>query len=161
MGTAGRGICAAVALALDIRWGYDKDLMAIMEPINILLLTVVVLLFFGPGLYARARGVKPMAPARLKEALQKRRKEIVVLDVRTDGEWAGGRIKGAYHLPLGRLDGGLDKLDGLKGREVVCVCASGKRSALAAIKLKKAGFPTVYNLSGGMMRWGRADVERG
>ncbi len=37
---------------------------------------------------------------------------------------------------------------------VVVICASGNRSAMAATKLAKLGFTTVYNFSGGMSAWG-------
>lgn len=132
-----------------------------IDPVDLLLPAGVIALFFAPRIIARLLGVKRMTPAELKDALKKHRKEIVVLDVRSEGEFSGGHIKDAWHLPLGQLSGGLDMLSGFKTRQVVCVCASGIRSALAAIKLKKAGFEQVYNLSGGMRRWERDVAEDG
>jgi rhodanese-related sulfurtransferase len=109
-------------------------------------------LWLAPELWALARGVRGMGPGALRSALKAGR-HLIVLDVRSDREFAAGHIPGAKHLPLDRLREGLPLLEGMKGSDVVCVCASGKRSALAAVRLKRAGFPVVYNLWGGMLLW--------
>jgi len=116
-----------------------------------------VALWFTPELWARTRGVRGMTPGALRAALNGG-KRIVVLDVRTEGEYRAGHIPGARNLPLERVAAGARLLEGMKGSDVVCVCASGKRSAVAAVRLKRAGFPTVHNLWGGMLLWGRKDV---
>jgi len=120
---------------------------------------VALALWLAPELWALARGVRGMAPGTLRAAVQGGRR-LIVLDVRSDREFASGHIPGAKHLPLDRLAEGLPLLASLRGSDVVCVCASGKRSAFAAVKLKRAGFPVVYNLWGGMLLWGRKDVTR-
>lgn len=71
-----------------------------------------------------------------------------LLDVRTDGEWADGRIDGAVHLPLDQL---IARLDEVPDR-VVCVCAVGARSAQAASYLAAQGREAV-NLAGGVYAW--------
>ena len=40
-----------------------------------------------------------------------------------------------------------------RDRPVVTVCRAGGRSAQATVILLKAGFDTVANLGGGMLRW--------
>ena len=40
-----------------------------------------------------------------------------------------------------------------KDKPVVVVCQTGKRSAMATVILRKAGFDRVANLAGGMVRW--------
>ena len=50
----------------------------------------------------------------------------MLLDVRTDQEWAAGHIAGAVHIPDAVELG--DRLDEI-GDRVVCVCAVGSRSA--------------------------------
>jgi rhodanese-related sulfurtransferase len=72
----------------------------------------------------------------------------LLLDVRTDAEWASGRIDGSSHLPLDQL---IARLDEVPDR-VVCVCAVGARSAQAAIYLAAQGRQAV-NLAGGVSRW--------
>lgn len=118
---------------------------------------VALVLWLAPELWATARGVRSMGPGRLRASLGGGRR-LIVLDVRSEREFTAGHIPGAKHLPLERIGPGLPLLASMRGSEVVCVCASGKRSALAAVKLKRAGFPVVYNLLGGMLFWGRKDV---
>lgn len=131
-----------------------------VEPLPLALAAGLAALWFAPEVYARLRGVRGMTPGALKAALRSDRKDLVILDVRTEAEYRAGHVPGARHLPVDRLRAGLPLLEGMKEHEVVCVCASGKRSAIAAVRLKAAGFPTVHNLWGGMMFWGR-DVEPG
>ncbi|WP_217428035.1 rhodanese-like domain-containing protein [Microlunatus speluncae] len=71
-----------------------------------------------------------------------------LLDVRTDGEWAGGRIDGSVLLPLDQLIARLDEVPD----KVVCVCAVGARSAQAAMFLAAQGRQAV-NLAGGVHGW--------
>ncbi len=54
-----------------------------------------------------------------------------VLDVRTRGEFAGGRVPGAVNVPLDELSDAVrsGRLDDMRGRPVAVVCAIGKRSA--------------------------------
>ncbi len=73
-----------------------------------------------------------------------------ILDVRTIGEFRGGHIPGAQLIPLGELARRVNEIP--KDREIVTVCRSGSRSAMAAKQLQKAGFE-VQNLAGGMMQW--------
>jgi hydroxyacylglutathione hydrolase len=71
-----------------------------------------------------------------------------VLDVRTPGEWDSGHIKGARHIPLPKLTGGLKRLP--KDAPLAVICGSGYRSAIATSLLLARGFPRVQNVVGGM-----------
>jgi|SRR5215218_10915681 len=71
-----------------------------------------------------------------------------LLDVRTDEEWADGRIAGSVHIPMDQL---LQRLDEVDDR-VVCVCAVGARSARVAQFLNSQGREAV-NLDGGLHAW--------
>lgn len=75
----------------------------------------------------------------------------VLVDVREESEWQAGNLAeyGAIWLPLGRI-GELPL-----HQEVVVHCQSGARSEKARQQLLQAGFPSVYNLAGGMSRWQR------
>lgn len=72
----------------------------------------------------------------------------MLLDVRTDDEWAAGRIAGSVHIPMDQLMQRLDELD----ERVVCVCAVGARSARVAQFLNAQGREAV-NLDGGLYAW--------
>jgi rhodanese-related sulfurtransferase len=74
-----------------------------------------------------------------------------VIDVRTPGEYAGGRIPGARNVPVDALDAHVPELLAAGG-EVVLVCASGGRSARAAQMLSEQGVRAV-NVLGGTNAW--------
>ena len=71
-----------------------------------------------------------------------------LLDVRTDDEWAQGRIAGAVHIPMDQLLSRLDEVDD----RVVCVCAVGARSGRVAEYLNAHGYQAA-NLEGGIYGW--------
>lgn len=70
----------------------------------------------------------------------------LLLDVRTEAEYAGGVIPGARNLPLDELRGRLGELP--RDRRVVVYCQAGQRGYVATVLLRQAGFDAV-NLSGG------------
>ena len=78
----------------------------------------------------------------------------MLLDVRTDEEWAGGRIAGSVHIPMDQLMQRLDEVDD----QVVCVCAVGARSAHVAQFLNTQGREAV-NLEGGIYAWANSGLE--
>lgn len=82
--------------------------------------------------------------------------EVVVIDVRTDVEFAQGSIQGAKHMPLHMLPLVADQMENQK--PVVLVCRSGARSAQACAFLSSKGFDNVYNLRGGVMAWAQAGM---
>ncbi len=104
-------------------------------------------------------GIWEMQPQWLEEHLN----SLQIVDVREQHEFTGslGHVPGAVLIPLGSLTEGLQKLS--KDRPIVTVCRSGARSAQAAVLLQKAGFVSVANLAGGMLRWRaqRYSVEGG
>jgi hydroxyacylglutathione hydrolase len=75
----------------------------------------------------------------------------VVVDVRHEGEWLGGHVPSAIHIPLGHLLRRLSELP--KGQPLVMQCQSGSRSAIAASLLRRAGYVDVSNLIGGFGAW--------
>jgi rhodanese-related sulfurtransferase len=82
------------------------------------------------------------------EAADRLAKGWMLLDVRTDGEWAEARIPGAVHIAMDQLTNRLDEV----ADRVVCVCAVGARSARVAQFLNAQGYEAV-NLDGGIYAW--------
>ena len=66
-----------------------------------------------------------------------------VVDVRGEGEFAGGHAPGSINIPLHELDQRAGELD--SSRWVIVCCASGTRSAMARRKLRGRGFDHVLN----------------
>ncbi|MCQ5365854.1 rhodanese-like domain-containing protein [Anoxybacillus salavatliensis] len=83
--------------------------------------------------------------------------DVVVLDVRTEEEYASGHIPGAMLLPLQQLQERINELK--KDETYIVVCRSGNRSAQASELLAKEGFTNIYNMTGGMNEW-NGDVEK-
>jgi thiosulfate/3-mercaptopyruvate sulfurtransferase len=101
----------------------------------------------------------------------------VLLDVRSDAEWAGarrylsrtgGRIPGAVHLVWRDLlapDGTIDRSAALAARlaslglspdrAVIAYCVGGVRSGEAFVALKALGFRDVRNYDGSWWDWER------
>jgi sulfur dioxygenase len=103
---------------------------------------------WGPVVETYA-GVPEIAP----EWLGRHRDEVELVDVRSRAEFEGelGHLEGAKLVPLDELRSRMDELAAT--RPVVLICQTGKRSAMAATILRKAGLPRVANLAGGMVRW--------
>ncbi|GEN35898.1 rhodanese-like domain-containing protein [Aneurinibacillus danicus] len=80
----------------------------------------------------------------------KQGKKLNLIDVREDEEYAGGRIPGAKHIPLGQIPARLHELD--KEKEYIMVCRSGNRSGMASEWLAERGY-NVKNMVGGMLEW--------
>ena len=78
---------------------------------------------------------------------------VVVLDVRTAGEFASGHIENAINIDVesGSFDSEIAKLD--KSVEYAVYCHSGRRSGIATEKMAKAGFTKISNLEGGIQAW--------
>lgn len=77
---------------------------------------------------------------------QKLKAGATVLDVRSEAEFRAGAYRGAINVPVQALAGKLDRIP--RNRPVVVYCASGSRSAMAALLLRKAGFADVSNAGG-------------
>ena len=86
--------------------------------------------------------------------------DAVVLDVRTEEEYAAGHVPGAIHLMAGDLPDRLAELPA--ERPIFAICASGYRSSIAASLLQQAGHRDVSWVSGGVGSWRAAGlpVER-
>jgi len=118
---------------------------------------VAVVMLRGP-LMLRLHRVGRVDPAAAVNLIN--RQGARVLDVREDSEWQQGHIPDAIHIPLGQLGSRLSELDAYKGEDapLVVACRSGNRSSMAAVRLRKAGFQSVYNLEGGTMAWQQAGM---
>jgi rhodanese-related sulfurtransferase len=75
---------------------------------------------------------------------------VQIIDVRTPGEWAAGRIEGSLHIPLNELPERVDEID--QTPTTVVVCQIGQRSYMAAMYLRGLGMDA-HNLDGGLERW--------
>ena len=118
-----------------------------MDTASIILLSIigVYLLFKLFGILGRW-GIKQVQPRELDQ-----KKGMVLLDVRTDKEYAKGHIPGAVHVPLAEIGDKIKKLK--KDKELVVYCQSGNRSIWAIKRLMGMGYKNLSNLKGGYGAW--------
>jgi rhodanese-related sulfurtransferase len=62
-------------------------------------------------------------------------------------------VPGARNVSHDELAGRLGELNELRDKDVVLYCRSGRRSALAADVLRKAGFTRLLHLDGDFLAW--------
>lgn len=70
-------------------------------------------------------------------------KGALLVDVRSLAEFASANAPGSINIPLQELGSRLNELP--KTVPVVLCCASGSRSGMAKMVLKKNGYPDVHN----------------
>jgi len=84
-----------------------------------------------------ARRVKAMLP-------ELKRNGAIFVDVRSAEEFANGNAPGTINIPLQELGSRLGEIP--KSSPVVLCCASGTRSGMAKLMLRKNGYRQVYNI---------------
>lgn len=116
--------------------------------IKALLSLVLVSLFFS--LPALAAPVRDISPAEAQDLLRSN-PTVLLLDVRTPGEFMQNRIAGAHLIPIDQVTTRLGEIP--QNRPVLVYCAVGSRSSQVAGYLSRQGYAEVYNMSGGIMGW--------
>jgi rhodanese-related sulfurtransferase len=83
---------------------------------------------------------------------------VVILDVRTSGEFMMGHIENAINIDVEGMtfEGDITNLD--KSATYAVYCQSGRRSNIAVGKLKDAGFTNLFNLTNGIQDWQAAGL---
>lgn len=78
---------------------------------------------------------------------------VVVLDVRTRGEFNEGHIANAVNIDV-ESDTFLNEIAQLdKSKSYAVYCRSGRRSADAVAKMSNKQFISLFNLNGGILDW--------
>lgn len=81
---------------------------------------------------------------------------VIVLDVRTPGEFAQGRLANAINIDFqsGYFEEEVSKLD--KDATYAVYCRSGNRSGQAVKVMADLGFTDMYDMDGGVIDWAAA-----
>jgi rhodanese-related sulfurtransferase len=83
----------------------------------------------------------------------------LLVDIREPDEHAAGAIEGSVHAPRGMLEFYADPSSPYHRagfdpqRRTILYCASGGRSALAAVTLKQLGYSNIAHMDGGFRAW--------
>lgn len=105
-----------------------------------------------PELQRKTERITAQALANMIEAGQ----NPVIVDIRSEKEYASGHIENSINLPLGHLD---ENLDGLpKNVPLIVHCEGGYRSAIAAGILMNHGFSNAMDLVGGYKAWAASQL---
>lgn len=107
------------------------------------------------GFLVPAYAVEPPPELLAQDALIARQRagdtSLVVVDVRTPGEFAAGHVPGAINIPHDQVAQQLSYLP--KDKELVLYCRSGRRVLIAADALRALGYTRLRHLEGDIAAW--------
>ncbi len=86
-------------------------------------------------------------------AMQKKRDDFLLLDVRTPGEYETAKIEGSTLIPMGEIGDRISELESYRDRLIVVHCHHGGRSLQITHALRQNGFAKVQNMAGGIEQW--------
>lgn len=109
-----------------------------------------------PMIAKRFSGIPQIGVAEAVQLIN--RKDALVLDVRSQGEFSGGHLGSAKNIPEKELKTRATEIDKWKDKPIIVHCATGNRSQGAANVLKGLGFKEVFNLHGGINAWNQAGM---
>lgn len=91
----------------------------------------------------------------VKEVKEKfdQKEKLVLIDVREPEEYQRGHIPGGVNVPRGVLEMTVEEEIRDPATQIILHCASGGRSAVAALTLKKMGYQNVASMEGGFKAW--------
>ena len=121
---------------------------------NVLLIGLAIgsgLMLLLPSFKRGVSGVPNLTAAQAVTLIN--RQHAIVLDVRSDDEFASGHIVDAKHIPLDKLPEQLNALKKYQDKPILVNCQHGMRTVKACDILRKAGFTQLYNLQGGLNAW--------
>lgn len=120
--------------------------------------SLILCLLFSLPLFAQVAPPAKELSLEACAALIKEKPELVVIDVRTPGEFADGHITGATNINVfaesfGAQIAGLDKKS-----PYLLHCAAGVRSTKARRQMQAAGFTNLYHMTKGFKPGKWADL---
>ncbi len=124
---------------------------------------VMMILRFLPRIQSKMMGI-PFIDAAVAKRLIDSGDDVLVLDVRTPGEFTGnlGHIPGSLNLDSAKLHEKLaqlgDELEAYKSQPILITCRTHNRSPKAARILFQNGFKKLSILEGGLVGWNRAGL---
>jgi len=116
------------------------------------MITIVALAFISLSTTACGQTAKSVTVEEAKTMIEKNAK-VVVLDVRTPGEWNGGHLKNAKHADIQSSDFEQKIASIDKNATILVYCAAGGRSSRAASMMVQKGYKNVINMAGGINAW--------
>ena len=88
--------------------------------------------------------------------LNKRARDLQIVDVRSPREWKNGHVPGARHVFLPELRKRIGDLD--RSKPTAVYCGSGYRASIATSIMKPGGFAKLWNVPGSWEAWNKAKL---
>ena len=104
----------------------------------------------------RIRTGKHLEPAEFKEML-KNDPDVVLVDMRSNYEHLVGKFKGAITFDMENLrdlPDHVEEIEHLKNKKIITYCTGGIKCEKASAYLLERGFENVYQLHGGIIKYG-------
>jgi UPF0176 protein len=160
---------------IDVRWSDGTGLDADGHSLDFPRLTVKVrdeIVSFGVpdevvvDEHGVVGGGTRLRPDELDALVARRGDDVVLFDGRNAVEAQVGRFRGAVVPDVGHTSDFVRELDAgrwdeLKGRPVVTYCTGGIRCEVLTSLMRSRGFEEVYQLDGGIVRYGEERGDRG
>ena len=104
--------------------------------------------------------IKEVFPWDLEEKIEASQ-DLLLIDITEPNEFATVHIQNSINLPRGILEAGCDwgyedtipEIAAAREKEIIVICRSGNRSALAAETMQLMGFENVSSLKTGLRGW--------
>lgn len=90
------------------------------------------------------------------QAMQQAAEPFVLIDCRTNQEFAIANIEGAFFVPLHEAGTRLEELKAHADRKIIIYCHHGMRSLQMAAFLRHQGCEDVHSMAGGIDAWALA-----
>lgn len=100
---------------------------------------------------------KYIEPEEFKQVLEQEDQDTIILDVRSNYEHTIGKFKNALTLDIDNFRDFPDKINELKkfkNKKVITYCTGGIKCEKASAYLLEQGFENVYQLHGGIIKYG-------
>ncbi len=127
------------------------------HPILSIIWLVIVFMLITGWFKSKFSAIKQINPQQL--TLMVNRESAVIADIRPLKDFNTGRIANSVHLSVEKAkQSDFAELEKHKNNPIILVCATGMTASGIANNLAKAGFESVFILSGGMQSWQTAGL---
>lgn len=110
------------------------------------------LVLLGTGFRARLNGLIKVSPQEAVRLMNDN--AVVVLDIRSQGDYQKGTLQGAVNLPFSKVGSEAENiLKKQKDKAILVVDSLGYQEVAAGAMLAKQGFGPVHYLAGGISSW--------
>lgn len=112
----------------------------------------LVLSLVAPS-FAESANNGDISASQAQDLIKKEKNKLIIVDVRTPGEFSRGHIKNAKNIDFfgSKFEQEASALP--KDAAILLYCRTGQRSASARDLLVKDGFKNVRNMKGGILAW--------